>query len=356
MAEQDAGVADAAADTTTTPSIDETMSAVWDRMENGDRDDGGKFTPAEGAEPGDTAETADKAVKESTDQPASTKAPGAVTPTDAPQSWSAEDKAVFAKAPPDVQKVLLRREAERDNLLTQKSQKFADDTKEIEAYRPVIAPIAAEAARYGMPAHVAIKQLYDRHQDIAQNGIEGLKRVAAVYGLSLSGEPETAYTDPETAALKSELQTVKQTVTSWQQQQAKQVETQIFGEIDSVRLEKAKDGSLVRPHFDALFDDIIPIVASLKAKNPSWSHAKLTTEAYDRASRANPEIWGKLEGERKAKEKAEAEKEAKEAAAKAKKSASNNTRGSTAHPGGDGAKKSMDDTMGRVYDRMNSAA
>jgi len=359
MSEQDAGAADnAAAEETTTPSMDETMAAAFDRLESSERDEGTKGTNTEGAGIGDTEGTdADNgAGKDSTDQTASNQAPGAETPTDAPNSWSAEDKAIFAKAPPEIQSAILKREAERDNLLTTKTQEIANERRTYEGIKSVVAPIEAAARKNNLTADVAIQQMFDRHLDIAQNGIEGLKRVAAIYGLTLTGgAPETEYTDPETAALRSELQSVKSTVTNWQQQQAQQREAAVNSEIDSVRLEKAKDGSLVRPHFDALFDDMIPLAQAIRTKNPSWTPSKVATEAYERASRANPEVWGKLEAERIAKEKAATEKAAKEAAALALKSAGNNTRGSTAHPGSRASGKSMDETMSKVYDRMSAA-
>lgn len=39
-----------------------------------------------------------------------------------PNSWSAEDKAIFGQLPPDAQKIIARRETERDNFLLRKSE------------------------------------------------------------------------------------------------------------------------------------------------------------------------------------------------------------------------------------------
>lgn len=61
--------------------------------------------------------------------------PGAI---DAPNSWSAEDKALFAKLPPATQAVLARRESERDKLVQSRTQEIANERKGWDAEREAI--------------------------------------------------------------------------------------------------------------------------------------------------------------------------------------------------------------------------
>lgn len=55
-----------------------------------------------------------------------------------PQSWSADDKAVFGTLPPEAQAVIARRESERDKLIGQRTQEIAEQRKAHEAERTAI--------------------------------------------------------------------------------------------------------------------------------------------------------------------------------------------------------------------------
>lgn len=55
-----------------------------------------------------------------------------------PASWSAEEKATFAKLPPAAQATIARRESERDKLIQQRTQEIAEQRKATEAERTAI--------------------------------------------------------------------------------------------------------------------------------------------------------------------------------------------------------------------------
>jgi hypothetical protein len=55
-----------------------------------------------------------------------------------PASWSAEDKAVFSKLPPEAQATIARRESERDRLVQTRTQEIADQRKAYDAQRQAI--------------------------------------------------------------------------------------------------------------------------------------------------------------------------------------------------------------------------
>lgn len=57
---------------------------------------------------------------------------------EAPNSWSAEDKAVFSKLPPEAQAVIARRESERDRLIQGRTQEIANERKGWDAEREAI--------------------------------------------------------------------------------------------------------------------------------------------------------------------------------------------------------------------------
>lgn len=359
MSEQDAGAALAGADATPAPSIEDTMGAAFDRVEtqNGaDRADNGKFTPHDkpaGAGTGD-------ADKKSPDASAVGQQ-GAAQPLTPPSSWSDADQALFAKAPPDVQKVILDTEAKRTEGVNRKLEEVATERKRYESLNPVLAPIEAEARKYGMTADAAVKQMFDRHVDLQTRGADALKDLAKLYGIKLDGPTgSTSHdggdVDPEIAALKSELATLKSELGGFKNHQVTAQRTQVERDMDAVRDEKGPDSKPLRPHFEALYDDMAPIAADLRTKNPGWPLSKVFSEAYDRAVHANPETRAKVIAEQRAKEKAEEERLAKERAKGALRSAGNNTRQIGAHAGGGSQKsKSIEETMGRAYDEATAA-
>ena len=73
---------------------------------------------AENAQEADEPVVVDVQADEGEDAPEEIAEP----PVSAPTSWSDEDKAVFAQLPPDAQKIIARRESERDKFLNAKSQ------------------------------------------------------------------------------------------------------------------------------------------------------------------------------------------------------------------------------------------
>ena len=56
-----------------------------------------------------------------------------------PNSWSAEDKALFSKLPPEAQAVVARRESEREAQFTRRTQEIAEERKGWETERAAIA-------------------------------------------------------------------------------------------------------------------------------------------------------------------------------------------------------------------------
>lgn len=98
--------------------------------------DDGAAEESGGDEPQDAGTSESASTGEDEGQPE----PQAETPAaiDPPASWSAEDKALFAKLPPDAQQVVARRESERDRVIQQRTQEVAEQRKAVEAERTAI--------------------------------------------------------------------------------------------------------------------------------------------------------------------------------------------------------------------------
>jgi hypothetical protein len=65
-----------------------------------------------------------------------------------PASWSADDKAVFSKLPPEAQAVIARRESERDSAFTRRAEEIANERKGWDAERQAIATQREQYAQH----------------------------------------------------------------------------------------------------------------------------------------------------------------------------------------------------------------
>jgi hypothetical protein len=138
MGELQNGAAPAATESTPAPvetpaaekaTLEDTLSAVWERH-NPPRQADGKF---QGKQPAEAApEAAAPEGQESPDQPAQEVVETASPSIDAPLAWSAEEKALWAKVPPEAQAIVSRREAEAHKAITQMGER-------IKAHEPVAA-------------------------------------------------------------------------------------------------------------------------------------------------------------------------------------------------------------------------
>lgn len=96
--------------------------------------------------------------------------PATAAAIEPPKSWSDEDKALFAKLPPDAQAVIARREGERDKAFNQRTEEIADTRKAIEAERTAFQSQTAQyAENLQKLAALAVPDMaeYAKLQDLA---------------------------------------------------------------------------------------------------------------------------------------------------------------------------------------------
>lgn len=267
--------------------------------------------------------------------------------SEAPQHWSAEDKATFQKLPKEGQDFLLRRHTEMERDYQSKVQANATAVQFTQAVAPVFEHPSVTAAlvdyQTGGRVHPvdAIKQwaaFHVRAMSKDPNERAGLLRElaqrlqldpAAVFGQGnqpMNGLSEEDMKDPairffadhvgktskDLQALRDQLQEMSRQTTERASQEALRV-TQ-WG-IDQFADEKDAQGNLLHPHFDA----VLPQVIELFQANPNRD----LKEAYEAAVWMNPQLRQTLiQSERQSVE----QKAANERAAKA---ARMNVRGRT---------------------------
>jgi hypothetical protein len=282
------------------------------------RDKSGRWVAKE-PQPGEAIGKPDPAPKpEVSETRAPTPDPAAaqVRSNQAPEHWSAEDKASFAKLPQEGQAFLLKRHGEMEAEFTRKSQASAGAVQFAQSLVPVfndqrvmqslqqmrLNPSQAIHEWAGLHVRMLSPRLEDRFGaliDIAERaGLDPARIFTALNRSPLpAGLNEAELKDPavkifadhigqirnEHAAFRREVQQY------WdveRQNRADQGKAHAMANIDQFAYEAGPDGKPLRPYFDA----VVPIILDLYKANPNRDLA----EAYDQAIWAHPEIRRQL--------------------------------------------------------------
>lgn len=298
-------------------AIDRAYDEIYNQAENTEAEPKAAQTKESAKEDTD-GKPADEVEEDSEDQ---AEDAGEVS---APASWSAADKQVFATLPPEAQAIIARRESERDRFVEQKS---ADVDKERQKYAgvdDVFNTVSQIEAFRGVPPQQALQQLAQIGQYAQQNPAEYVKWFTQQAGIDLQslvapGDQSDDYADPETQALKAEIQTLKQQLGSVQQHQTTSVQQQAQQAIQAFAADPQHK----------YFEQVKPQIGQLMSADPSLSLA----DAYKKAVWLNDDVRDAVIAEQ-TEAKAQAAKEAqakqqKAALAKAKKMQGTQLTGST---------------------------
>lgn len=315
-------VADVATEVT---SIDDTMSATYDAIMARETESEAPVETPEEAAPVDKVETPEEveaAPEELIDQPEEEAVePEEITPSlDAPNSWSADAKAVWGELPPSAQEYILNREKQAHDQISRMGQ-------ELSTYKPVAQVFEANAQtfeRHKMSPIEGVERLLDVQNQLDSDPVGTLQRIASVYGVNFqnlaNGTPENqGQPDPQVTALQRQVQDLQGKLSEFEKVSQTREEREQEAMVTQARTELEKSGIMQKPHYDELKSDIADILGSGKAST--------FEEAYEKAAWANPTARQSLLDEQR---KAELDKQAK-AAAEAKKAAKVNV-GSKSKP------------------------
>ena len=270
--------------------------------------------PGEAIEPLDPAPKKPIEVQKPPTDPAVAQAPRS---NQAPEHWSAEDKATFAKLPQEGQSFLLKRHGEMEAEFTRKSQASAGAVQFTQALTPVFTDPQIQRSLQAAGVHPvqAIHEWANWHrmgtserQEDKFHLLVGLTQrmgldPARIFSALSNSQPNPMGLSPEDLkdpavkfiadhlgkttneiqALKGELQQREQRE---QQARAEWGYRNARSGIDGFADEKSKDGRPLRPHFDA----VLPFLIDMFKANPNRDLA----EAYDTACWAHPEVRKQL--------------------------------------------------------------
>lgn len=325
-----------------TPSIEDTMSAVWDKM-NPDRDAGGKFTSETPVKPEGAENAAELKTEENNDQPLE-KAPEPAKPAiEAPNSWSAEMKAKFPTLPPDAQEYIAQREREAHAAITQKGEQI----KAFEPIRQTLDQHREVFVKNGVSEAEGISKLIQADRFLESNPTEAIKWLADSYGVDLrqfvTGNPQQDQSpNSEVVQLRRELAEIKNSLTARERSEHQAQTATVAQTIEKFASEN--------PYFNDVEDELMGLIPVIKAKEPGLNYNEVLKKAYDRAVYANPDVRQRLQADQQKAAEDKRKADEAEAVRKAKQAGGINQKSAQGVSPTKGA--SMEDTMSAVYDRL----
>jgi hypothetical protein len=237
-----------------------------------------------------------------------------------PDHWSAEDRAVFAKLPPDAQAMLQRRYSEMEADYTRKSQANASAVQAVNALAPIFSdpdiqrslqewqvhPVGAIQQWAGFHKRAVSPNFQDRAGlliDLAtQMGFDPAKLFAPnrppepQLPPGVKDDPAVRYLANQYGQTASEIQALRNQVQGIQRAEQQKYEQESLKvtrwSIDKYADEKGPDGRPLRPDFD----EQLPYILELFQANPERD----LQEAYETARRMNPKTFEALVAAEKA--------------------------------------------------------
>lgn len=265
------------------------------RRASKDRDEGGKYakTEADNAKdaskalsetPKDSAKAETKAtdLKPAVDAKTVTSPETAVKEIKAPQSWSAEKKAVWDTLAPDAKEYIAQREQEAHKAIS----KLGQFTKSVE---PIVETLEAYKDTFkskGLSYQEGLNELLGAQRLLDRDPVAGIEALAKAYGVNL-GQSLSGQRDPAISQLQSQVEQLTSQLREAQSesQQRQQTENQAKqSSIEKVIADFSKD----KADFTELEADIVANVRLLHETHPELSHAERLQMAYERAQWANP--------------------------------------------------------------------
>lgn len=252
----------------------------------------GKFLPKQAAPEGQQPQKIEKPLEGA--QPGADQLKKADA---APGTWKAEAKAEWEKLPPSVKMEIARRESDfsRDNA------KYQQQIQQInQAYTPIeqlIGPRRALwRAQFGSEAE-AIKQMLNLSDLASQSPTDFLAYFLSqpdvasrvdmqkVFGQQAPGDDVMRH--PVVQKLNETVSGLQQQVSGFlshqQTQQTQSAQTQIA----EFATAKGPDGNPLRPHFDAVRENVYRMIPALRSEFPQASVTQIMERAYDIAIRTN---------------------------------------------------------------------
>jgi len=280
----------------------------------------GKFLPKE--------TKADEAPKQATqptqtEKPVEQAKPGTEQPKAdaAPGTWRAEAKAKWDGLDPVVKAEVLKTQSDASREIGKYQQQIQQINQAYSQVEQIIGPRRALwRAQFGGEGE-ALKRLTDL-SDLAsqqpeqflayylsQPDIASRIDLQKVFGQNAPPPGSDINSHPVVQSLRQELDGLKQQVTGFIGQQTTQQTATIEQQIHEFANATDGSGSPMRPHFDAVREDVFNLVPALRHQFPNDSVPKILQRAYDVAIRTNDSVAAQVARADEARIRSELEKQ-----------------------------------------------
>ena len=271
---------------------------------------------------------------------------------EAPSHWSAADREMFNKQPPESQKWLMDRSRAMEAAHTRRSQEIAPMRQLVERWNPYFDKVGASAPQ---AIDLVLQTEYKLRTGSQEAKLQVISDLIRDYGVEAPAEPgeeaDQVVQDPRVDQLNQQLQQMQagwqqhqMTVTQQQQAARMQAEQQAQTAINAFATHKGDDGKLSHPFFGEVQHEMTKMAqADLKAGiQPDLD------DLYDRACWATPSTRSHL---LKA-EQAQATEQRKQEADKARRAG-----GQISGTGAPTVEQPKDirDTLSAAWDRLSAA-
>lgn len=254
-----------------------------------------------------------------------------------PNEWTAAEQEAFRKLPKEGRETFIgfhRRVSEERERLNDEASRWR------QTYEPIdqlLAPVRDAIRTNGMTEAQYVASLHHAGQWLARDPAGFLRHMAATKGVDLrqlaGPDPQAAaeeeYVDPAVRAVEQRLmaeiqrrdeaiQRLSGGFRGWQQQAEQAEQAQVDGAIAEFASAADEAGKPLRPYFNEVKYDMGVMMTAAQQRGQF-----LTLEdAYERAVRANPETWAKLQSAQQAADRRRAEQDARERSEKARRAGS----------------------------------
>jgi len=296
------------------------------------------FDELEGAEEGVEEAEAVEAVEEVEE----------LDPIEPPHMWGKDYREIFnqwgeLENGRTYQEAMANLWKETQGHVTRKEQEAAQYRHAVSQWNEMFSPLERELQMRGTNPQALTNQLLGYYQQINENPMEGLFRVAQDFGVTtdqvrefLDGQP---YVPPEVSGLQQQVQQLQSALEQQSQQAQQQEAAEVMQRIESFANATDESGNLLRPHLQTVENDMAQLIYGYRAANGGRAPNDSELQSlYERACRMNDEVFEQLNADQGAQEAARKAAQAKKAKAAAK-------RPSGKQSGHDGDSKSLVDDL-----------
>lgn len=223
--------------------------------------------PAEQVQP-----TTDNAAKASVQPSTAADAP--------PAGWSAEAKAQWASLSPAVKAAAIKREEDIAN----GGRQWSDEKRRMQED---IAPLVMRTRELGIDHREGLNQLLAADYALRTQPVRAIHTLMKQFGVTLEqltgqAQPAASQSAPEHYPQQPLHDPRLDSILAEREQEAARAQARL----EHLVTEFASSPD--HPHFDAVINEALPLLASIKAAKPYASPQEWLQEAYDRAVWANP--------------------------------------------------------------------